>query len=304
MEMIHDIKSKLDSLFDINKLDRDPAFSRFLPAVYDSIGFDWKAEFESDFTTRFNGLMIRGSIEVNTIFLAVFPTTDVVNNFIEEASEGDMLFMHHPLTMECGDPRGKWGRGFVPNDPDLINKIKEKNLSVYTCHAPLDYNRQIGTSDAIAEALNAKIVDQFMPYGNGYAGLICEIPNTNTKQLIEELKELVEIPYVDFEGPVHKMINKIAIVAGCGDVISEMQVVEGKGVQVYITGEIHCHIDNDYGKKKYDDMMNYVMDTQMSLIGVSHSASEFFVMKTQMKKWLQDETKMQIKLLRQKHWWL
>jgi hypothetical protein len=40
MEMIHDIKSKLDSLFDINKLDRDPAFSRFLPAVYDSIGLE------------------------------------------------------------------------------------------------------------------------------------------------------------------------------------------------------------------------------------------------------------------------
>jgi putative NIF3 family GTP cyclohydrolase 1 type 2 len=304
MELIQDIKSKLDSLFDIYKLDKDPAFSRFLPIVYDSIGFDWETEFESDFITRFNGLMIQGSDEVNTIFLAVFPTTDVVTDFIEEASEGDMLFMHHPIPMECGDPRGKWGRGFVPVDPDLIKIIKEKKLSVYTCHAPLDYNRQIGTSDAIAEALNAKIVDQFMPYGNGYAGLICEIPNINTKQLIEELKELIEIPYVDFEGYVHKTISKIAIVAGCGDVISEMQLVEEKGVQAYITGEIHCHIDNEYGKKKYGDMMDYVMETQMSLIGVSHSASEFFVMKTQMKKWLQEETKIQTKLLRQRNWWL
>jgi hypothetical protein len=41
MELIQDIKSKLDSLFDINKLDRDPAFSWFLPTVYDSIGFDF-----------------------------------------------------------------------------------------------------------------------------------------------------------------------------------------------------------------------------------------------------------------------
>jgi putative NIF3 family GTP cyclohydrolase 1 type 2 len=303
MELLSSIQEKLDSFFNINLLEKDPAFSRFVPAVYDPIQYDWKNNFESDFVNRFNGLMLRGADEVNTVFLAVFPTNEVITKFLDEASEGDLLFMHHPIPMECGDPRGKWGRGFVPIELDLLSKLKERRLSVYTCHAPLDYNRIVGTSDAIAEALGATIIDEFTPYGLGNAGLICDIPISSTKELVNNLRELFEIPYIDFEGVVHKEINRVAIIAGCGDVVAEMQNAEGKGAQAYITGEIHCHIDNDYGREKYAAMMEYVMDTKMSLIGVSHAASEFLVMKTQLKNWFMKEFNITIKLLRQDKWW-
>ncbi|SFS56846.1 NIF3 (NGG1p interacting factor 3) [Paenibacillus sp. 453mf] len=182
MMLLDQIKTELDSLFDINKLNKDPAFSRFIPMVYDPLHFNWKSKFEVAFTERFNGLMIKGSQEVNTIYLTVFPTDDVVSEFIKDASEGDLLFMHHPIPMECGDPRGNWGRGFIPISVDLIDELINKRLSVYTCHAPLDYNRKVGTSDALAEALNAIVVDEFCEYGNGYAGLICDIQITNTKK--------------------------------------------------------------------------------------------------------------------------
>lgn len=304
MMLLDHIQSKLDSLFEIYKLNKDPAFSRFIPMVYDPIKFDWRNKFETAFTERFNGLMIKGSREVNSIFLAVFPTDDVINQFIQKASEGDLLFMHHPIPMECGDPRGDWGRGFIPVTVQLIDKLIEKKLSVYTCHAPLDYNRKVGTSDAIAEALEANIVDEFCEYGNGYAGLICDVPITNTKELIENLIDLFEIPYVDFEGIEHTDIRRIAIIAGCGDVVSDMKFAESKGAKAYITGEIHCHIDNDYGRHKYQIMKEYVQETQMSLIGLSHAASEFFVMKTQMKRWMNKEFDIDIKLLRQSKWWV
>lgn len=304
MILLDQLKSELDSLFEINSLNKDPAFSRFVPMVYDPIDYNWRSEFETAFTERFNGLMIKGSQEVSTIYLAVFPTDDVLSGFIQDATEGDLLFMHHPIPMECGDPRGKWGRGFIPVSVNFIDEIINKRLSVYTCHAPLDYNRKVGTSDSISEALNARIVDQFCEYGNGFAGLICDIPATNTKDLIKKLIDLCEIPYVDFEGLEHEEITRVAIIAGCGDVVSDMKVAEGKGAQAYITGEIHCHIDNDYGKHKYQMMKDYINETTMSLIGLSHAASEFFVMKTQMKKWIDKELNVNTKLLRQRNWWV
>ncbi|UVI33146.1 Nif3-like dinuclear metal center hexameric protein [Paenibacillus spongiae] len=297
------MKEKLDSFFGINRLDKDPAFSRFLPMVYDPLQFRWQDKFEADFNHRFNGLMISGSQEVETIYLAVFPTDEVIRQFIEDASEGDLLFMHHPIPMECGDPRGNWGRGFVPIPTELIDRVIERKLSVYTCHAPLDYNREVGTSDAIAEALEAQIIDEFCKYGNGYAGLICKTRSTSTKELIARLLALFEIPYVDFEGKEHEEISRIAIIAGCGDVVSDMKYAASLGAQAYITGEIHCHIDNDYGRQRYRVMMDYVQETPMSLIGLSHAASEFFVMKTQMKRWLEKEVTSNIKLLRQRKWW-
>ena len=54
------------------------------------------------------------------------------------------------------------------------------------------------------------------------------------------------------------ILSKIAIIAGCGDVVSLMKEAEAKGAEAYITGEIHCHIDNDYGKQKYSLIMDYV----------------------------------------------
>lgn len=304
MELLTDVQRKLDSFFNIHQLDKDPAFSRFIPMVYEPIDFDWKEKFEEDFTQRFNGLMMKGSLEINSIFLAAFPTDEVVTQFIEEADEGDLLFMHHPIPMECGDPQGNWGRGFLPANPSLLDEISRRKLSIYTCHAPLDYNRKIGTSDSIAEVLGGDIVDEFCQYGNGKVGLICDISLISTDELIEKLLHLFEIPYVDFEGIKHKQINRIAIIAGCGDVVTDMREAESKGAQAYVTGEIHCHIDNDYGKYRYSQMKDYVKETQMSLIGLSHAASEFFVMKTQMLKWLEQEMNVGVRLLRQSKWWV
>jgi putative NIF3 family GTP cyclohydrolase 1 type 2 len=246
MESILILEDRLNDFFKVKELDKDPGFSKFIPMVYDPIEFDWKFFFEKDFTTRFNGLMLKGTENVQTVHLAVFPTDEVLETFINESQSGDLLFMHHPLFMECGDPNGDWGRGFLPIRNDLLYKIKDKGLSVYTCHAPLDYNKQISTSLAIAEKLEAKVLEEFVPYGNGYAGLICEIKTTTTSKIISDLKSIFDIPYVDFEGKEEDRIEMIAIVAGCGDVVADMEIAEDKGVKAYITGEIHCHIDKQY----------------------------------------------------------
>lgn len=92
--------------------------------------------------------------------------------------------------------------------------------------------------------------------------------------------------------------------AGCGDHVQAMKEAKEKGAQAYITGEIHCHIDNEYGRKKFQQMMEYAKETSMSLIGVSHSASEYLVMKTQIKNWLENHFDVKCILLPQEQWWL
>ncbi|RIW28946.1 hypothetical protein D3H55_20490 [Bacillus salacetis] len=297
--------NKLDTEFDIESFGKDPAFSRFIPEVYSASKVDWPSIFEDGFTQLFNGLMVKGAPEVKNIFLAVFPTDHVLERFINESVPGDLLFMHHPLLMECGDPQGKWGRGFVPIKEEYLEKVMEKQLSIYTCHVPMDYHKQLGTSAAIAEALNAEIVDGFLPDENGNPlVLICAISQTDTSSLIQKAKDIFDLPYVDFEGKDAEGIEKIAIVAGCGDKVDWMQQAEQRGVQAYITGEIHCHIDNDYGKMKYKKMLEFAKHTSMSLIGVSHSASEYLVKKTLIKEWIEREFQVQPVLIPQEKWWL
>ncbi|MET1013575.1 MAG: Nif3-like dinuclear metal center hexameric protein [Paenisporosarcina sp.] len=297
--------NKLNTTLKINSFGADSSFKRFLPDAYESINYDWKSNFEHPFTELFNGLMIKGSPYINKVFLAVFPTDDILKRFISEGEDGDLLFMHHPLLMECGDPKGQWGRGFVPIKEEYIRQIKEKNLSVYTCHLPLDYHPELGTSVAISKSLNTEIIDGFIPLNHfGDLILICSIQKTSTDDFITTLKELFHIPYVDFEGKKHRNIEKIAIVAGCGDKVEWMKEAASKGVQAYITGEIHCHINSDYGKQKYKTIKEYALTTPMSLIGVSHSASEYLVKKTLIKDWFEHNFDVQTVMIPQENWWL
>ncbi|KEK24581.1 Nif3-like dinuclear metal center hexameric protein [Bacillus gaemokensis] len=298
------VQHALDHLFQLEKYEKDSAFSRFIPAVYDPIDFPWQQFFEADFVDTFNGLMIKGAETVNTVFLAVFPTDDVLEKFISQSQPGDLLFMHHPIVMECGDPLGKSGSGFVPIPAHYLQAIQDKELSIYTCHVPMDHHQTYGTSVAIAKALDATVIDGFAYDGKDIpCGLICEIPETTTQNLEQHLKELFHIPYVDFEGKNHDSIKKIALIAGCGDKVDLLKEAEEKGAEAYITGEIHCHIDNEYGRYKYSLIMDYVKETNMSLIGVSHSASEYLVKKTLMRDWFIANFDVDLVLLPQKKWW-
>ncbi|MFC7442939.1 Nif3-like dinuclear metal center hexameric protein [Laceyella putida] len=304
MIQLHEFTHVLDDFFQLEKIGPDPAFKRFIPMVYDPISYPWKERFAPRFTQLFNGLMVQGEEQIHTIFLAVFPTHDVLQRFIDAGEPGDLLFMHHPLVMECGDPRGRWGRGFVPIDEIYIQQIKDKGLSIYTCHVPLDVHPQVSTSLAIAESLSASIAGSFCATEHGAFGYIANIPACSTDDLIREACALFQIPYADFEGPQHDRVDKVAIIAGCGDKVAWMKEAESKGAKAYLTGEIHCHVDNDYGRTRYRQMMEYVADTSMSLIGVSHAASEYLVMKTQIKRWFEEEFPVQIQLLPQRPWWL
>ena len=128
MPALKEIEQSLNHLFQIKKYGKDSAFSRFIPSVYDPIHFPWQQFFETNFVELFNGLMIRGAETVNKVFLAVFPTNDVLETFISQSTSGDLLFMHHPLVMECGDPLGKSGRGFIPIPERYLQAIKENNF--------------------------------------------------------------------------------------------------------------------------------------------------------------------------------
>ncbi|WP_026692714.1 Nif3-like dinuclear metal center hexameric protein [Peribacillus kribbensis] len=305
MELLHQMVQKLDQELRIDDYGKDSGFSRFIPAVYEPAGFEWDMFFEKKFTELFNGLMLKGGPEVSKVFLAVFPADEVLEKFIAEAKEGDLLFMHHPLVMECGDPQGKWGQGFIPVKERYLRQIKEKKLSLYTCHTPLDYHQELGTNGAMAKALNGNVIDRCLPNEFGeYLVWICEIPSKSTQMLLSELKEIFEIPYVDFEGPAAGRIEKAAIIAGCGDKVSWMEEALRKGAQAYITGEIHCHINNEYGRRRYSEMMEFATRSPIPLIGVSHAASEFLVMKTLMKDWFEANFKVETVMLRQDQWWV
>lgn len=296
------IVDELDAFFKVKELGKDPSMNHFVPMVYKQ-DHEWEKIFEPDFLKRFNGLMVKGSDKIHAVFTASFPHDEILQKFIAQSVGGDLIFLHHPIPLECGDPKGNLGKGFLPINSILLKKIIRKKLSIYSCHAPLDYNENISTNRAIAEALQAKIKSKFLPYGNGHAGLIATISPISTVDLITKLKKIFGIPYVDFAGKNLERITKIGIVAGGGDEIEYSQTSRKSGAQAYITGEVFSHYDSDWGKQNTAKLQNYAKTVDISMIGVSHAASEFLVMETQIPEWFEENFGLPVISLYQNKWW-
>ncbi|MEJ7758574.1 MAG: hypothetical protein WKF55_03155 [Gemmatimonadaceae bacterium] len=49
----------------------------------------------------------------------------------------------------------------------------------------------------------------------------------------------------------------VAIVAGAGDRVEQMQHAEASGAAAYITGEINSRIDTEYGHRKFADVERF-----------------------------------------------
>jgi len=297
------ISAALDEFFDIAGSGTDPAFSRFLPAAYEADGREWRSWTDPAFSERFNGLMLRGDNQVSRVFLAAFPSDGVLEAVIARGTAGDLLFVHHPIDLESGDPHGRWGRFFRPIPENLVRELKDRRLSIYSCHAPLDYHVEVSTSRAISSALGGHVTGEFFPYGQGHAGVIARIPVTSPENLEATLRRIFDVPYLDVAGSRPPRIEKVAIVAGAGDRIEHMAEAEAAGAQAYITGEIHSRIDTEYGHSKFEAVERFAETSAMALLGVSHAASEFLVMKRDMRAWFSNRFAVETVLLPEQQWW-
>jgi len=61
----------------------------------------------------------------------------------------------------------------------LVEKLKERRISIYNLHVPLDNYSDYSTSKTLADALNIEIVKPFAEYCGGLAGVIGKT-NCNT----------------------------------------------------------------------------------------------------------------------------
>lgn len=300
---LDDLAARLDSYFGVGALAADPSFSRMLPMTCDAAGFDWKAAFEPGFVARCNGLMIRGRPEIGAVSASAFPSNEVLEAFLRDAAPGDLLFLHHPLDMRCGDPRGAWGRGFVPIDAAAIRRIRDAGLSVYACHAPLDVHPEVGTASAMVEALGGSPCGRFFPYGNGYAGILCDLAPLSSAELASNCLGIFGIPYADVAGAGRDRVSRVAVVGGCGDSATAMDEAAAAGAQAYLTGEIRARVDNEFGRRRFAEMEAYASRTPLALIGVSHAASEQLVMRTQFRRWMRAEFGVEVRVIEESRWW-
>jgi putative NIF3 family GTP cyclohydrolase 1 type 2 len=190
-----------------------------------------------------------------------------------------------------------------PIDAARLQAIDQRELSMYACHAPMDTSLQVGTSAAIVEALGGTIADRFWPYGDGHAGLVADIPPISSSALVSLARRIFAVDTVEVEGTEHDEMTRVAVVGGVGDHVEQMMLAEGMGAQAYLTGELHVRIEGEYGRSKFEAVQAFAATTGMTLIGVSHAASEHLVIETQLSRWFAENLQITVHPIREPRWW-
>lgn len=292
----------LDELFSIYDWDEDPAMSRWIPRVYQGIGCDYTKTFEADFCERFNGLMLRSANFVKEVYCAAFPSPEILENLLATTRGSALLFVHHPIDMEVS------GVGFLPILPDDLERLRAQGVSIYACHAPMDCHDEIGTNASIVQAFGLQIEQHFARYGNGFAGRIGSIVSTGLDELVERGREIFGVDRVEIGGARPINITKVAIVAGGGDDPELLEEAELSGAHAFITGEWYTRTTpRDERGKEWAEANRaackaYAEASKMALLGFSHAATEYLVMKSQMADYFKRKG-VKVIGLEQSDWW-
>lgn len=281
-----ELMGKLDKFFNVvafNESDRRQLF----PPGYDSI-------FQRFAVPEFiqgglNGLMLDNTTNLDRVYLAVFPSQDVLDTIIarevERSAPGAMIFCHHLSDYH------ETGPGFVFISESQLEELREHKISYYTCHAPLDCHPQISTSTALANALKLQGQERFAPYYSGLAGVFGKIGQIGFGDFARKLVEVTGLPNLRYSAIRHnaRPVQQVAIVTGSGGEPGFIQEAINRGCDTFVTGEWWRFGPGEWRAQHREKIHAFIASADVNLIGTSHYASEAVVMRDQLPHWFGEE---------------
>lgn len=245
-----------------NKLDKD-----FINADMSDEWAKFMVEIDTylcdNFKNRSMGLVCDFTDEIKSVYSAVFPTEEVLQKIIDDGTEKAMLFLHHP---SIWDIRKK--PKFYQMNANMIETLKEREISIYNLHVPLDNYSEYSTSNTLAEALNIEIIKPFGKSRGGLSGIIGKTKYMDLGELNEKFSRVLghdtkRYPY----GGNEIQNGKVAIIAGGGNEIKFLHEMLENDVRVLITG-ISSNID------KYKEVHDFEKENNISVLGGTHYSTE------------------------------
>ncbi|MBU1177090.1 Nif3-like dinuclear metal center hexameric protein [Patescibacteria group bacterium] len=124
--------------------------------------------FSENFKKRSMGLVCDFATEINKVYTAVFPSKEIMQRILNDGTQDAMFFVHHPSIWDIR----KAPEVFQQMDRELLKQFKDRRISIYNLHVPLDNYGEYSTSVSLAKALGIKPEKAFAPYFGALAGVL------------------------------------------------------------------------------------------------------------------------------------
>jgi len=218
-----------------------------------------------NYKQRSMGLLCDFATEIHKVYTAVFPSDAALNKILSDNTTDAMLFLHHPLAWDLSrDPT----QAFYPINADLLRQLKDRRISLFNFHYPLDNFGPYATSKTLAEALGIQIEGTFAQLGGAACGVIGTTKCTDVHALNQTYAQVVGhetklYPY----GDTAIRNSRVGVCAGGGNdkmVVSELIDL---GINVLISG---LSVKNAYSEEAH--RLEEIHG--LNLLGGTHYSSE------------------------------
>jgi len=249
-----------------NQLEKDFVTSEMKEDWYEDIeGID--EYICNNFKQRSMGLLCDFAQELTKVYTAVFPSDEVLLKILADDDCDALIFLHHPMDWDLSkDPN----KAFYEITAELLTRLKERRISLFNFHYPLDNFGEYGNSKTLAEAIGLKIIKPFAEFSGALCGVICETDCKDIHELQEKYSQAVghETKLYPYGNNVITN-NQVAIVAGGGNDADVVKEVIENGVNVLISG---LSVSNSYSLAAHEMEKEH----KINLLGGTHYSSEKF----------------------------
>ena len=228
---------------------------------------DSVAGFLSDnFKKRSMGLVCNFATEINNVYTAVFPSTDVMQKILDDGTQDAMLFVHHPSIWDIR----KAPEVFQQMDRELLQQFKDRRISIYNLHVPLDNFGEYSTSVTLAKTLDIKPEKAFAPYFGSLCGVFGKTNLATVQNLRETFQDAVKHGVSLYNYGDNKIKDRtVAVIAGGGNDVDMLEEISKAGVNTFVTG---ITIKNDHSKKAHE----FAEEQRINILGGTHYSTEKF----------------------------
>jgi len=219
-----------------------------------------------NFKKRSMGLVCDFAESVTKVFTAVFPSNPVMQKILDLGTHDAMLFVHHPSIWDIR----KAPSVFYQMDKELLQKFKERKISIYNLHVPLDNYGAYSTSTSLAKAIGIKPKKAFAPYFGGLCGVIGKADVVTVNDLEKKFSSAVGHKVGVYRYGDNKIKNGVvAIAAGGGNSVDILAEVVSEGVNTFVTG---ISVKNAHSSAAHE----FAQKNKINVLGGTHYSTERF----------------------------
>jgi putative NIF3 family GTP cyclohydrolase 1 type 2 len=252
-----ELYEKISKDFEIEKYKDDWSFVEFNEFI------------NPEFKDRYIGAMLDNTTEIEKIYTSTFPDTEILDNVLDRNEIDILLLCHHAMGY---DPTLE-GFPFYNIPVCYLKKLKERRISFYVMHIPLDSNGTYSTSVNLAQEMQLRIIGEFCEYLGCKVGVICETEFTKLEDFALHLESTIgHAVKVRQYGDNIIERNIVAVAAGGGCIDFVAQELAALGINTFLTGCTRPMPSFEPNMKFH----RIAKEDKINLVGATHYSTEKF----------------------------